>query len=646
MTRLHTYALIKALFDQSKDYFDALCPLVLGVLEEQAFSDLTTIQERLKAKHGIDVPLYVIKTACGRAKIRGFAEQENNARSFKIVQAGRDYLNTLEPAADVQRRTNAFLTSLIAFFGSKGTTLTQQEAQKIVEAFIQDNLDGVIDFINPKLSTEARDNTLDRKDGALIVEFVQEIQHSKPEEYREFTELVLGSILASLLAAESSATIVEAGERKIKRAEIFFDTNIMFSLIGYHGDESNTAAKELFELLKSFNFPLKVFDFTVDEMCRVVNGYISNRHRFPRELPVDHIYSVLRKMNWGASDVSDFIGNVEDKIEALGIEIQTTDVNLADYHSPNNEALRSRIAATKPNDNRGLSTSHDLAAVDKIRDLRKRSVRRIEDADAFFLTSDFGLQRVILFGLGHQDSGTLSEVVLDRVLANILWLKNPSLNLPLTTIIATHSRDLLIDRRIWDKFYSVLAKLRAEGTVTEGQIENLFYHNNIANLLHEFSKTDVGRVNDNFVMEAVEEATKALSDKEQAELAARASIEKELFEVQTDQDEQAQEHNARLIDVKTGLRREARDRAVWLVTIPLIILLLLVLWGEVVVFLWLLQNLSQNYLTLLTTVYSGIGLATVTGTCTLVWFLRKRLISRAQEFLYHRLLKAVKLEDN
>jgi hypothetical protein len=645
MIRLHTYALIKALFDQSKDYFDALCPLALGVLDESSFSDLTTIQDKLKKSLSIDVPIHILKTVCGRAKAGGYAEQETNTRNFKITKKGRDYINSLEPVAEVERRTNAFLASLITFSSSKGETLNQQQAQKLVESFIQDNLDGVIDFINPKQSTEDRSKVLDRKDGALMVEFIKDIQNSKPDEYKEFTELVFGSILSSLLSAETSSDITEAEERKLKRATIFFDTNIAFSLLGFHSDESNTAAKELFGLLKSLNFPLKVFDFTLDEICRVVNAYISNKNRFPKDLPVDHIYSILRKKNWGASDVSDFISNIEEKFQALGIEILQTGINLEDYKSPNNESLRPKIAATKREDNRGLSTSHDLAAVDKIRELRKKTVRRIEDAEAFFLTSDFGLQRTVLLGLGHRDSGTLTEVVLDRVLANILWLKNPKLNLPLSTIIATHSRDLLIDRRVWDKFYTVLGKLRTEGTITEGQVENLFYRNNVANLLQEFGRGDAEKVDEALVMEAVEEATKSLSEKEQAELAARASVEKELFETQTEQDKELQEHNTRLINVKRGLRQEARRGATLWITLIIVIVLIVLIALEFLGFKWLILHMPTSYTNLFNNVYGGIGILALTATCTGAWFLRKNLIPRIQDLSYKRLLKRVKLEE-
>lgn len=645
MIKLHTYALIKALFDQSKDYFDALCPLVLGAISDVSYSDLNTVQSKLKASLGIEIPLHILKTLCGRAKTHNYAEQERGTSNFRITKGGQHYLSNLEPVVDVQRRTNALLSSMETFFLSKGEILDQQQAQKLVESFIQDNLDGVIDFINPKQTTEGRARALGRKEGALIVEFIKGIQESKPDEYKQFTELVFGSILSTLLSAENSSDVTEIENRKLKRATIFFDTNIVFSLLGFHSDESNTASTELLALLKSLNFPLKVFDFTVDEICRVINGYIPNKHRYPKNLPIDHIYSVLRKKNWGTSDVVDFISNVEERIESLEINIFQTDINLEEYESSRNENLRPKIASNKKEDSRGLSTSHDLAAVDKIREFRKKSVRKIEDAEAFFLTSDFALHRTVFFGLGHRDNGTLTEVVFDRVLANILWLKNPKINIPLNTIIATHSRDLLIDRKIWDKFYVVLGRLRNDEKITEGQIENLFFRNNITSLLQEFGQGDTEKINENLVMEAVEEATQTLSGKEQAELAARATVEKELFETQSENDKKAQEYNAQLMDIKKGLRQKAISNATLLGTLVFLVLLVGIILLEIVGFQWLLLHIPEKYIGLLNYPYDGIGILVTTATFFGLCFLKKNLTMFVQDFLYKRLLKQVKLVE-
>lgn len=652
MAKLHTYALIRALYEEKKDYFDAISPLVLGVMSDTAFENLTTLKAKLQREHGLEVPLHILKTVCARTKNRGYADQDDRSRNYRINSEGKSLLGSLESVEDVKRRTNAFLTAVIGFFATKGTTLTQDQAQELITSFVQDNLDGVIDFINPKRSSPepADRRRLSRHESASLVEFVETIHTSQPDEYARFTEFVLGSVLASLLCSDSSSDIVEAESKAMKRGLIFLDTNLTFSLLGFHSDESTVASNELLTLLKNLGFSLRIFDFTLEEIGRVLNGYISNKHKFPSNLRVDHIYSALRAKGWGTSDVRDFLSVVDEKIEELGIEIFSTNVNLTDYKSPRNESLRSRIATNKKDDTRGLSTTHDLAAVDKIREIRKKQVRRIEDAEAFFLTSDFALQKAVLFGLGHHDGGTLTEVILDRVLANILWLKNPSLNIPLSTIIATHSRDLLIDRRIWDKFYQVLSKLRTEGRVTDGQIENLFYHNNIENVLQEFGRGDADKVSDELVMEEVESATSSISEEKQAELAKLATVENELFETQTEQDKDAQKYAEQSIKTKNGLRRRSEKNADIVVNIGSALLIIPVWVLEFYFFVWwypaLLQGVEPAYNTALNGAYGGLGLLVASLSFYGLKTLRSRVSTWLKKKLYKQLLRDAALEEN
>ena len=651
MAKLHTYALIKALYDQNKDYFDAVSPLVLGVMSDTAFESLSVIQGKLRRDLGLEIPIHILKTTCARAKSRGYADQDEQARNFRVNESGKALLSSLESLEEVKRRTNAFLASVARFFSEKGTTLNQEQAQALISSFIEDNLDGVIDFVNPKKSSpdlpeRAR---LSKHESATLVEFVESIHRDNPEEYARFTELVLGSVLASLLCSDTSSDIVEAESKEMKRGSIFFDTNITFSLLGFHSDESNLASQELLTLLKSLGFGLKIFDFTLEEIGRVMNGYITNQHKFPSSFRVDHIYSVLRKKGWGTSDVRDFLSVLDEKVEELGIEIHSTNVNLIDYKSPKNEALRSRIAAGKREDIRGLSTTHDLAAVDKIREIRKKPVRRIEDTDAFFLTSDFSLQKAVLFGLGHHDGGTLSEVILDRVLANILWLKNPNLSIPLSTIIATHSRDLLIDRRIWDKFYQVLTKLRTEGRVTDGQIENLFYHNNIENVLKEFKRGEADKVDESLVIEEIEVASESISEEKQAELAKLEATKKELFDTQEEQGRESEEHADQLIKIRNGLRRRAEKTAGWITGVAAGILTVALWVAEFLFFVWwypvLLQMVSTQYSAVMDGPYGGLGFTVGVVTLYFAKVFRDKASSWLKRKLYKQLLKDAALED-
>jgi len=363
-----------------------------------------------------------------------------------------------------------------------------------------------------------------------------------------------------------------------------------------------------------------VFDFTLDEICRVINGYLQNKNRYPTILDIDSVYSTLKKKRWGFSDVAEFISNIEDKIAEKGIEVYTTEgINLSEYISPYNENLRSKISSNKIYDTRNLSTNHDLAAIDKIRDIRKRSVRKIEDVEAIFLTSDYGLQKTVLYEMHHNENGTISEVILDRVLANILWLKNPTTDIPLDMIIANHSREFFIDRKIWDRFYSILEKLKRDEKIDDDQIEVLFYQNNISNLLKEYSKDDISKVTETFALDAIEDALK-INKKENQEILTKYDLANDkLFEIQSEKEKEEQAHNDKIIEIKDKLRQKASSKSEFISSCLAVLLILISWYIEYIFSLWIIQKLSTQDMMIINSFYSGIGILAITSTIYLFW---------------------------
>jgi hypothetical protein len=520
--KLYTYAFVKSLYDQRKDYFDTFLVLVLNIVEDTRFLPLLSIQERIKNKYELDIPIHVLKTICNRGKIKGYLLMKDGAREYQLSKKGNEYLGTQEQSIEIERRINSLLSDLVDFYKTKGKTISIEDTKKLLLNFINDNIEGLIDFLNPRnTSTEAFIPCIERQDAILLIDYLKEAQIRKPTEYKQLEEMIYGSIISTVLATENSADVSDFNTRKFRKSQIFLDTNFIFSLLGFHSREKNKAAEELHFLLKQAGFKLKAFDFTVDEVCRVVNGYLQNKNKFPSNIPIDSVFSFLKKKGWEYSDVAEFINTIDITLRDKGIDILDTDIaDLSQYSSPINDSLRNEISKSKPSDGRGLSTNHDLAAIDKIRELRKHSVRRIEEAEAFFLTSDNSLQRIALYALGHNEKGTLCEVILDRVLANIVWLKNPNAKLSLNTIISAHSRDLLIDRKIWERFYRTLEKLKKDGAVSDHQIEILFYHNNISNLLRELDKSDADNITDKLAMEVIEDAVKTISNEKKELLKA------------------------------------------------------------------------------------------------------------------------------
>lgn len=502
---IYTYALIKALYDQGEDYIDSFWSFAIKAFAVDRFVDIGSIQRNLKEKFDLKMPLYVLRTILNRARRKGYIEKKR--KRYKLTGKALEYLDKLETDKEVERRINALVEDLRQFFSDHNVSPSQDEIRDLLLSFLRKNIEHLIECINPSAAPGKIAIPKLERHGNLLIEYIKAAEQQKPDNYKTLQDMILGSIISVILYAREPSEMTEIGTRRFKHCQVFLDTNFIFFILGLHAREFNEPAKELFDLLRKYGFGLKVFSFTVDEICRVINGYSREAHRYPTTVRVDTLYSSLKRKGWKKTDAREFITNIEDILHEEGIEIELVkEVDLQTY-DPTNEELRDLIGIYKPSQDL-FHQNHDLAAIEKTKELRGKPVRKIEDSKACFLTSDVRLSRFNFIEMEHKENGTICEAILDRVLTNILWLKDPSTKPPLKSIIAAHSRDLFIRRRIWDRFYDRLQQLRQEGKVKDENISMLFYHGYIEGVLKEIDEQEADKITAEFVLEEIEKAAK------------------------------------------------------------------------------------------------------------------------------------------
>ena len=500
---IYTYALIKSLYDQGHDYIDSFWPFAIGVIPAEIDVEAGFVQRELNGKYGFKIPLHVLEIILTRAKRRGCVEKKDEKR-YKLTEKGRVYLDKLETEKQVERRINNLLEDMKKFFQKGNLPLNVDQINDLLLSFLQKNIEYFVEFINPSIAVAKLAIPSIGSQDNLLIEYIKLAEEKKPENYNTLQEMVFGSIISVVLYIEEPSEITEIRRRKFRHRQIFLDTNFVFSILELHNHKFNEPAKELFILVKRYGFDIKVFDFTVNEICRVINKYISESHRYPITVGVDTLFSSLKRKGWTKTDTREFIADIENILKNNGIKIERTNINL-DTYEPKNKELRDLMGAYKPWQEL-FNRNHDLASIEKIIEFRGKPVRRIENSKACFITSDVRLCKFNLREMGHKENGTVCEAVLDRVLTNILWLKDPSIKLPLKAIIAAHSRGLFIKRRIWDKFYDALQQLKKEGKADDEKISNLFYHGYIEDVLREFEEPEADKITPEFALEEIEKA--------------------------------------------------------------------------------------------------------------------------------------------
>lgn len=636
---IYTYALIRSLSEQGEDYIDSFWPFVIKVLPPNKFVNGETIQRNLKEKFDIEMPLHVLRTVLNRAKRRGYVEQKE--KQYKLTKSGLEYLDKLETDREVERRITALLEDMDQFFKEYGIPLTLDQIRDLLLSFLQKNIAPLIEFINPSASTEL---STSKRNGyeEILIKYIKSAEQQKPEYYRTLQDMVLGSIISVVLYAEEPSEMTEISTRRFKHCQVFLDTNYLFFLLDLYEPEFNEPAKELFDLLKRHKFDIKVFDFTVDEICRVIGGYPMEAYRYPITVRVDTLYSSLKRKGWTKIDAQEFIMNIENILDKKGIKIERTGVNLKTYN-PADEELRNLMRKYKPFQDL-FHQNHDIAAIEKIKELRGKTARKIEDSKAFFLTSDVRLSRFNFIEMGHKDNGTVCEVILDRLLANILWLKDPSSKPPLKAIIAAYSRDLFIKRRVWDRFYEVLKQLKGKEKVNDESISMLFYHNYIEDVLRELDENEIDSITPEFILEKIEEAAKFKEKDVERKIKEK---EKEFFqrlkeEISKKEQEKEAEWLERLQKIKNSLRESAERKANREAAICASALMLLVLGAMYGIYLVSKKLRVSEFLTLLVPFIAGAGGGGMWGLWTKF---RTRLKRKLANRIYAQKLKEARLDE-
>ena len=645
-TPLYLYALIKSLYDKGEDYLDSFWPFVIQVATINKPKDIIELQKDVKNKFSLDIPLHVLKTIISRAKHKDLLKQSEN--KFVLTRQGEESQGQLEDEESVQRRIESLMNDIVLFFKDNQVNISSTVAYDLVNTFIQSNLTGLIEYLNPKEKVENNlNNEKNKQNENLLVAYLIKAQNSKPAEYAVLKEMVYGSIISTVLNVSESTNLNEI-KNSFNNCTIYLDSNIALSVLGLTSVERNEPARELIELMRDLGIKLKIFDFTVFQIRKVIGAYAREYDLYDPSIRVDSIYSDMQLAGWVPSDIQEYLFNLENKFTELGISVEYTEIAVDSDKPFNGKFETLKQYKTTHGDVNGPSTAglnHDLIAIEKIRQIRKKPVTSLETSKALFLSSDAKLHWFDYKEMGHRDAHTVAEVILDRIFANILWLKNPNVELPLKSIIASHSRNLFIKKSIWNRFYEVLKKLEQDKKITDEQISVLFYNNDMEVSLKQFEDQEVGKVTETFVLKGIEDAQKTVNEKIKIENEKlRNEFLKKLKETEEEIRKGAEKDSLKFEEKMERVRINLHGSSVFISKViiwPILIIMYLCMAYVVYYSVFVKHLIKEDTLVIISTISGLTGI----GLLIFMYKLGKRLINWLSKKIYARRIAKFDIEN-
>lgn len=521
---LITYSLIRALYDEGRDYIDSFWPFAVRVLSpDRSAMTPETVADLISDRFELRVPVHTTRTLLERAKKRGGLVVRRD-HAYSLTKAGVEYLQTMETERSVERRLTAFVQAAGVFLALEHDIVADREhVQEMIERVVERS-QSIFSFVIERPETSpVRDVTAE---DAAVLHFFQHVEKELPDHFETLRDLILGSTLAGLLRR----TDINDATRHFDQTRLFLDTNFLLSVLELRFPLECRPALELLSLLnRSTRFELLVFDFTLEEVFGLLRGFSQESGKYPAGIRIDSLFSSMKSRGLTPADVPRLIAGMEDELAALGISIHETGLVLDDVKVDADQF--SRLGQYKPEqDSRGRC--HDLKAVELVADFRRKPARRVEEGGVFFLSEDTRLSKYAFIELGHKRRETVSEVMPDRLMTNLLWLKDPETleRVSVPTVIAMHSRDLFIDRAVWLRFFGILQKLQEGGDLDPKAASLLLYD---AQLHRDLAGLGVGRaseVDDAWVLGRLEAAREDAESVKAFELQRQALALRQEFE--------------------------------------------------------------------------------------------------------------------
>jgi hypothetical protein len=450
---------INTFYSADKDFIGAFADILLSIFEEDKKYSISEAKEELNQKSSLEIPIDVIRTILKRLK------KDKNIDYLELKDITRKNI-IITAEGKIQKATNRIELKKIERESRKLVDeiyqyLDEEFSKEIIENsfdnFIGDNLHELVNVLEGSGKLKTQEKLIQEK----IANFFIKSEHENPENFKILKSILFGKVIAySFLNFGNSNK-----KTKINNLDVYLDTNIIFSILGFHLESYNKPVLEMIEIFKSSGINLKIFEFTLSEVLYKLESYWEEYDNYSASVPVDSIYFTLKQKGYAKSDVIFLIENIETKLSEFGVSVDYN-FQLENLLEEDSEDIFSQLSSLKTYKPAPV-IQHDAAAILAIKKLRGNSRTRIlEKSRYLFVTAD---NLLINFSQKISQNNCISQVVSSNYVTSIFWMKGfkNSGDVFIHEFLAQYSRKNMISRNLWENF---IEQIRALSTRDQGNI--------------------------------------------------------------------------------------------------------------------------------------------------------------------------------
>lgn len=465
---LVTVAYMKARLDEGQDQLGIFMPLVFDVLPTLSNTNflLSDVQKALQSIHGVLMPQQTIGTLLRRACRQDYIVRESGAYRLNIIKP-LPASSVSREKSDLEQAQMRLGEALKSYAQTRSLVIdSQRSALDLILCFLQEQQ---VALLLGSAPTNNGQTGLAPRESGVVAEFLSGVIANAGAHATTLRFILEGLVLYhAAFLPDLSYT-----DKRFNELTVVFDSNLVRQALGYEGSGPGMLVRETIDLLQASGVRCIVFDKTVQEIHRILRVYedrlaTQRGRRSLRAYPMARHFITER---YSPSDVQEMSALLEPEIAACGLKITPAPERLREFtHSEAKLAAR----LTKPSeDSDEPRVVHDVDCVAGVLTLRRNHrAARIEEARAIFVTtSELVIINTTAWWESDEHESGVPPVVHARSLANLAWLKRPSISADyqIRDLVVLCSAAMRPSPKTWQRFLVHLDKLQSSGRLSPDQ---------------------------------------------------------------------------------------------------------------------------------------------------------------------------------